>query len=209
MPDGVQVMPVQLPGRERRLRERPYDTMVPLVRDLFTACRSMLDTPWAIFGHSMGAGIAWEIAMAGAEAGVPPRHLFVSARRAPGTPMVHPPLFALPKDQLIQEVERLYGPLPRAMKTHPSLMKNALPTMRADFRLLDTWTPTMGVLDEVPITAFGGDQDSAVPLPSLQPWADRTTGSLQTMVMSGGHFFVRESSATRERVADLLTPYVP
>lgn len=204
MPPSVHVLPVQLPGRERRLREPAIPSMKALVDVLLPACLPHLDGEWAVFGHSMGGGIAWELSVAAASLGKPPSHLFVSGRRAPGTPPVHPPLFALPKAELIREVERLYGPLPAVLKQHPSILDTFLPTMRADFRLIDTWVPSMDVLDDVPITVFGGRDDTAVPLSSLEAWRARTTGPSEVHVLEGGHFFVRESTDARNHVQRIL-----
>ncbi|MCB9682802.1 MAG: thioesterase [Alphaproteobacteria bacterium] len=205
LPADVHVIPVQLPGRERRLRDRPYSAMAPLVRDLFGAMAPALDRPWAVFGHSMGAAIAYELARAGAAAGQPPAHLFVSARRAPGLPPPHPPMFALPEDRLVAETERLYGPLPDVLKRHPGILRTFLPTMRADYQLLDTWVaPTDQVLS-CPVTVYGGEDDGAVPPSSLAPWEAVTRGPTRVVVMPGGHFtYVRDAHDARDDVAAVL-----
>jgi medium-chain acyl-[acyl-carrier-protein] hydrolase len=205
-PAGVHVLPAQLPGRERRLRERAYDAMAPLVHDLLQATRADRQHPWAVFGHSMGGGIAWELAVAAAREGTPPVHLFLSARRAPGSNPTHPPLFALPEPLMIQEVERLYGPFPDVLKQHPGLLQTFLPTMRADLKLLDTWVPTLDVLTDVPITVYGGVDDLAVPAHSLDGWAERTTGPFEKVMVPGGHFMVRDATDVRDHLMRALAP---
>lgn len=205
MPPGTEVLPIQLPGRERRLRERPYASMRALVADLFPAMLPKLDVPFAIFGHSMGAAIAFELALAATQAGKAPAHLFLSARRAPGSPPTHPPLFALPEELLLRETERLYGPLPAVLREHPGLLATFLPTMRADMQLLDTWIPPEGTPLACPVTVLGGDADLAVPPPLLQPWRSITTGPFEHLVLPGNHFsYVREQPLARDLVAERL-----
>lgn len=205
VPDDVEVVPVHLPGRERRIQDPPYTAMRPLVRDLFTAMAPHLDRPFAIFGHSMGAAIAYELARAATLAGHTPDHLFVSARRAPGEPPTHPPLFALPKDRLVAETERLYGPMPAVVRRHPALLDTFLPTMRADFQLLDTWvTPGDAVLT-CPVTAYAGADDQAVPPEALKGWSSVTRGPFRHVVLPGGHFgYVRDTHDARDDVATVL-----
>lgn len=203
VPDGVDVVPIQLPGRERRLRDAPYTAMTALVRDLWPALRDRLGGPWALFGHSMGAAIAWELACAAAVDGCSPAHLFVSARRAPTLPPPHPPLFALPDDRMVAEVERLYGALPAILHRHPALLRTFLPTLRADLRLLDTWQPTDAVL-ACPITAYAGLDDHAVAPETVAPWAERTRGPFEAVALPGGHFLVRDRDDVRDHVAATL-----
>jgi medium-chain acyl-[acyl-carrier-protein] hydrolase len=204
-PPGVVVLPAQLPGRERRLRERAFEAMSPLVASLLEATAEHRQHPWAVFGHSMGGGIAWELAVAATREGLPPQHLFLSARRAPDSPPPHPPLFALPEPQMIAEVERLYGPFPDVLKQHPGLLSTFLPTMRADLKLLDTWVPTLEVLSGVPITVYGGQHDLAVSSDSLDGWAARTTGPFRKVIVPGAHFMVRDAHDVRDDVMTVLS----
>lgn len=206
MPADIEVLRVQLPGRERRIQERPYLRMRALLDDLWPAtAEALAGRPWAVFGHSMGAGIAYELARAGAAAGTPPFHLFVSARRAPGTAGVHPPLFALPTDRLLAETERLYGPMPAAAKAHPSLLASTLKTMRADFELLDTWVAPEDAVLGCPVTAYGGTDDTAHPPASLDGWSNVTTGPFRKVVLDGDHFsYVRGGHGARDDVVATL-----
>ncbi|HMV68987.1 MAG TPA: alpha/beta fold hydrolase [Myxococcota bacterium] len=204
----IQVLAVQLPGRERRLREAPYTAMAPLVDDLSAAIRPLTDRPWAIFGHSLGGAIAWEVAMRLHGEGRSPEHLIVSARRSPELPLPHAPLFALPDDRMVAETERHYGPLPAMLKQHPSLLATFLPTMRADFQLLDTWRPTQGVQLACPITTLAGAQDTAVPPDTMTGWARYTRGPSARHVLQGGHFYVRDNDEARDIVTATLRAHL-
>lgn len=205
MPEGVQVVPVELPGRERRLKEPAYKNMGVLLRDLGPALEPLADVPFAVFGHSMGAAIAYEVARAATSVGKPPVALFLSARRAPQEPPPHPPFFALPKDTLIAEMERLYGKLPPMLKSHPHLLDMFLPTMRADFQLLDTWKAPVDQVLTCPIHAYAAADDHAVPPPTLDRWAELTSGPYRKTIVPGGHFGIRETHDIRDDVAQVLS----
>jgi medium-chain acyl-[acyl-carrier-protein] hydrolase len=204
MPPGVDVVALALPGRERRLRETPYTAMSALLRDLVPAIRPLLDVPWAIFGHSMGAAIAYEIARATTLAGNGPEALLVSARRAPQLPPPHPPMFSLPRDTLIAEVQRLYGPFPKAILEHRSLLDMFLPTMRADFQLLDTWQAPVDCVLDTPITALAAEGDHAVLPETIPRWGELTRGPFQAITVPGGHFCVRDRTEVRDHVARIV-----
>ncbi len=205
MPEGVEVLPLQLPGRERRLAERPLTSMRALLEQVVPAWLPLLDVPFVLFGHSMGGSIAYELALAAQRLGHAPAHLVVSARRAPGTPPTHPPLFALPQDQLVVQTEHLYGPMPAVLREQPALLAAFLPTLRADMQLLDTWIPPAPGELTIPVTAIGGADDRAVPVDRLAGWADVTTGPFHQRVVPGNHFsFLREASTARDVVVEIV-----
>lgn len=202
----VEVLPVQLPGRERRLRETPYRSMRALLADLGPAVLALSPIPTVVFGHSMGAAIAYELALALTRAGRPPAHLVVSARRAPDSAPVHLPLFALPEDRLIAETERLYGPLPAVIREQPGLRATFLPTMRADMQLLDTWIPPEPGQLACPVTVIAGADDLAVPPDRLTGWTRVTRGPSRITIVPGNHFsYLREGTAARDVVAGVVS----
>lgn len=201
VPEGVEIVPIELPGRERRLKEPAFSSMPALLEALVPAVRPLMDVPWGIFGHSMGAAISYELARAATAAGVPPELIFLSARRAPQLDPPHPPLFALPKEQLLAEVERLYGPLPEAIKKFPSLLDMFMPTMRADFQLLDTWKAPLDCVLDAPIIGFAAEEDHAVLPDTIDRWGELTRGRYRKFIVPGGHFCVRDRTEVRDHVA--------
>lgn len=192
MPDDVTVVALRLPGREHRLREPPFRAMSPLVQALWAELGPLLDGhSYALFGHSMGTAIAWQLTQTAERAGHPPFHLFVSGRRPPGAPAPHPPMFALPEATLISEIEARYGPLPPALKARPAMLRAFLPTLRADMQVIDTWRPDPTPI-HVPLTAYGGVDDPTLSPEILQGWELATSASAAVYLSPGGHFHARD-----------------
>ena len=192
--DEVDVITLQLPGRERRMAEAPYRSMDALLADLVPTVVALADRPTSVFGHSMGAAIGWELAWRLEAAGCPLTRFITSARRAPTTPPPAPPMFALSDARLIEETERRYGPFPAVLRDHPALLATFLPTLRADLQLLETSQPTLATLT-APITAFWAREDASTPLGAVMPWAERTSGGFEAVAVAGGHFWLREDPA--------------
>ena len=205
LPAGVTIVPVQLPGRETRIRERPLTSMASVVSGALAAARPLMTTPWAVLGHSMGGAIALEFTLAAEAEGLrSPELLIVSARRAPRLPNPHPPLFALPERELLAAMTSIYGPLPLTLLKHPALMASFLPAIRADFQVLDTWAPDLSRQVACDLLALIGADDRSVAVEQLEGWDEATTGSITTDVLPGGHMNVRDGTDVRDRVARAL-----
>jgi surfactin synthase thioesterase subunit len=190
LPGTIDLRPVRLPGRETRLREQPYRRMSALVDDAVRALEPVLERPYALFGHSLGALLAYELAHRLRAMGAPePAHLFVSGRRAPQLADPESPLSALPDDQLVAELSRRYDGIPRAVLETPELLELFLPVLRADCELLDTYVYAEREALAVPISAFTGVDDRRVGMPELNGWRDQTTAAFRIGSLPGGHFY--------------------
>jgi medium-chain acyl-[acyl-carrier-protein] hydrolase len=201
-PEEVEVCPVQLPGRENRLRERPHDRVEPLVSELARALEPWRDLPYALFGHSTGALIGFELARHAARTGAPgPVHLFASGRRAPDVPSRQGDLHALPDAELIAELRELGG-MPQALLDHPELMQLLLPVLRADLALTETYTPVPGATIAAPVTAYTGAADGKVAEEDARAWGRHTTAAFALRTFPGDHFYL---FAERDRVIQSLT----
>ncbi|MEE1942547.1 alpha/beta fold hydrolase [Streptomyces sp. TRM 70361] len=201
--DRVRVVPVLLPGRGLRLHEAPYTRMVPLAADLATAltAHGITGRPggYALFGHSMGALLAYEVACVLRERGEPgPRHLFVSGSRAPhlyGDRADH----ALADDGLrrfVRDLGGLGGTDPGGVGG--AYLERRLPVLRADLTVCDTyrWRPR-GPLG-CPMTAFSASDDPLAGPGEVEAWRAYTTGSFLRRHLPGGHFFLlREAPRLR------------
>ena len=192
MPQEVEVCPVQLPGRERRLPESTFRRMEPLIDALMPALQPWLDKPFAFFGHSMGAAIAYELTQRLRSCGgALPQRLLISAREAPQLPPDEEPIYLLPDDEMRERL-RLMNGTPAEVLDHAELMRLMMPVVRADFELNDTYTPRDHPPLDCPLTAFGGLADAEVSRASLEAWSEVTSGPFLLRMFSGDHFYLRQ-----------------
>ncbi|MFG2346881.1 thioesterase II family protein [Streptomyces phaeochromogenes] len=192
--DGVHVVPVLLPGRGVRVKEMPYTAMGPLVSDLADALVELeLAHDYALFGHSMGALLAYEVACELRDRGRPePTHLFVSGSKAPhlyGDRRDH----ELSDAELRQLVSDLGG-LGADDTIGSSYLERRLPVLRADLTVCETyrWAPRHPL--RCPMTAFSATQDPIAPAHETEAWRVHTRGSLLRHHVEGDHFFLNGPS---------------
>ena len=194
LPAGIQLCPIQLPEREERLREPAPTRVAAAVAQLTAALQRYLDRPYAIFGHSMGALLAFELAREFQRRGVrAPARLFLSAHRAPNLPRAGSLLHTLDDPSLIAELRRIGG-TPDEVLAHDELMALALRTLRADFELCETYDYVPGGPLDVPLTIMGGAGDREVPLASLDDWRHASSRAVTQRIFPGDHFYLHESS---------------
>jgi medium-chain acyl-[acyl-carrier-protein] hydrolase len=193
VPPCLEVAPVQLPGRETRLRERPIDRVPDLVEALVEGLRPFLDRPFAVFGHSFGALVGFVLCQQLHHRGLPgPERLFVSAHRAPHLPARRPPIHHLADDDMMAELRRLGG-TPAAALECEELMRVVLPAVRADFTAAESYRYRADEPLRCPIVGFAGASDSEVSPSELDGWGQHTFQPFALRVLAGGHFFPFEA----------------
>lgn len=202
-PGSVEVCPIVLAGREHRLSESPHTDLRALARELAVAVAPVVRAaPYAVYGHSMGGWVAFELIRALRRLGEPlPVHLFVGARRAPHLPGLHPSVHDLPEPEFLTAIQEIYGALPEALLSQPRILRMFLPALRADFTVLGTYEFVEEAPVPVPITAFVGTDDVAVDPERVKPWKLHTTEAFALRRIPGGHFFLRDS---RDLVCDAV-----
>lgn len=205
MPSDVELVAIQPPGRATRFREPAFDRLEPLLEALLPNLVPLLQQPYVFFGHSMGALVAFELTRLLRQEGLPlPSHLVVSGRRAPHWTHTEAPMHDLPDAKFLERLKALNG-TPEALLREPELMAMVLPTLRADFAVLEHWQHQEQAPLPVPITALGGTQDDRVPLESLNEWQQHTTGSFNHALFEGDHFYLNtERGALINTLVDLL-----
>lgn len=164
--------------------------MQPIVEAICENLLPHFDKPFAFFGHSMGALIAFELARL-LRRGYKrePARLFVSGRRAPQVPDDEHPKDELSESEFISELRRLNG-TPADVLDHPELMQLLMPVIRADFAICQNYVYSNGPLLDCPISAFGGLEDQDVTRKSLEAWRDQTRGGFALRMFPGDHFFI-------------------
>jgi medium-chain acyl-[acyl-carrier-protein] hydrolase len=194
LPDDVDVCAVQLPGRGARFREAPFRNMADLVPALAEGLLPLLDLPFALFGHSMGAVVAFELARElRRRGGRPPALLALSGHQAPPRPDPKPPISHLPDEEFLAEVQTRYDGIPPEVLAEEELLQLLLPVLRADVQLLESYTYVQEAPLDCPISCFGGEDDPHVSLADLEAWGDETRGPLRVRTFPGGHFFVESA----------------
>ena len=189
-PPGLDLCPVQLPGREARIREAPLRRMGPLVEEVWRRLEPWANRPYALFGHSMGALIVLELAHHARRKGHPlPAHLIVSGARPPHLREGGLSLHKLPDREFVQALRDLGG-TPEAVLAHPELMDLLLPALRADFEVSETYGGRDLDPLHCPITAFGGDMDPEVPPEMVEEWRLFSSAPFESVILPGGHFFM-------------------
>ena len=203
----IELSAVQLPGREARMTEAPIGELGRLVDELAEAIEPSLDRPVALFGHSIGGLIAFELAREMRRRyGIEPVHLFVSG--CPG-PQVsdNDPLYDLPEDEFLDRMRRFNG-TPREVLEHSEMMQLVLPALRADFSLRDTYVHVKEPPLRCAISVFGGLEDIRVGTEQLGAWRAHTSESFHMCLFQGDHFFLRTAqTAVVESVARTLQRY--
>jgi medium-chain acyl-[acyl-carrier-protein] hydrolase len=193
LPDDIEVCAVCPPGREDRLDEPPYTRMEPLVEALARAAQPWLDRPFVLYGHSMGALVAYALArQLRRSAGLQPARIVVSGRGAPGLPDAAPPLRDLPDAEFIAALNARYNAIPAAVLAEPALLALFTPALRGDFKIAETYVPPAGEPLLCPITAVSGTRDPTAPPPALAAWGAHTRGAFEHHTLEGGHFFIQE-----------------
>jgi medium-chain acyl-[acyl-carrier-protein] hydrolase len=193
LPDSVEVCPVQLPGREARFREPAFTRLGPLTDAVAGALRPYLDRPFALFGHSLGALVAFELARRlDRDGGPQPVRLFVSGCAAPSVPRGGRPIHGLPDSAFRAELRRLNG-TPAAVLDNAELMEILLPTLRADFALCETYAFAPRPPLTCPISCWGGLGDDTASRQDLDAWREQTAGPFRLRMLPGDHFFVRSA----------------
>lgn len=189
LPPTIEVCPVQLPGRGARAKEPPFTQLSPLIDAAADALAPVLDKPFALFGHSVGAIIGFELSqLLRRKYRLGPVHLFVSARPSPQT--VRPRASRIPTDREFLELLWNYNGTPEQALANPELMELMLPVIRADFALSQSYGYAHEPPLDCPITAFGGLRDTSISREELKGWGEHTNGRFTLRMLPGDHFFL-------------------
>ncbi|MGP8298082.1 thioesterase II family protein [Streptomyces inhibens] len=202
---GVAIVPVQLPGRENRLHEPPEHDFDALAARLAEAIAPWTGERYALFGHSMGGLLSYELAHRLQElTGRPAELLAVSACAAPDVERPSWRIHDLPREEFVAEVRRLNG-TPQEVFEDEDLLDLCLPRIRADFSVLASYRYRQRAPLAVPVTALCGTLDPQVPTWSVENWRSHTARAFRLHLVDDDHFFIhRHEQAVFEHLTDGL-----
>ncbi|WP_378742642.1 thioesterase II family protein [Nocardia brasiliensis] len=204
MSDDFDVVVFQYPGRQDRAREAPETSLPGIAAGAFEAFRSSAHDrglPLTVFGHSMGAIVAFEFVRLAEAAGLPVRLLGASAAIAPSL-IADLPGHPTDDEELLDHMAALNGTGADVMASR-DLLRMALPVMRADYRAFDAYSCAADVQINAPIHVLGGDDDQYVAPRGLYAWSAHTRAATQVTLFAGGHFYLNDHVAD---IAELLVP---
>lgn len=190
-PDDIELVLVQPPGRGKRILEKPHQSMLQYVNELLEFQDYLTGIPYILFGHSLGARVAYELAnQLNLKEAPLPMSLVVSGSPAPHKRRCETPTFDLPDDEFIDEVLRLNG-TPTEVTQNYELMSLILPLLRADFKIAETYIAEKNIIP-LPIVVFSGESDPFVKLDDIRAWQELTDYEVETNMLPGDHFFINE-----------------
>lgn len=203
--EDVEVLAINLPGRGSRRSQAPLTSMSELSEAISAALMPFLDKPFALFGHSVGALVAYETAARLLQARAPrPTRLILSAHEIPARSQVADPMYLLSDEDLLARIRDL-GLVEAEALDNPELAEFILPPLRADFEVSETYVYRPRPALPVPITVFGGTDDPLLGLGDLAEWAEYTSAGFTQYVFEGDHFYtVSRTGEVTGEIATLL-----
>jgi medium-chain acyl-[acyl-carrier-protein] hydrolase len=203
----IEVCALALPGREGRYGEPREKDIKRVIENIVQALEGYQDKPFAMFGYSLGALLAFEACRKLRRRDMKmPQQLFIAALGAPQLPPPHPPISSLQDGEFIQHVEDYYQPQGEAWN-NIELREFLLPVLRDDIALYESYGYRQEPPLACPIDVFAGGEDRATPVESTRYWSEQTTDKMTHHMFNGGHFFIDNGlHEIQDLVAQSLSP---
>jgi surfactin synthase thioesterase subunit len=186
---ALEVHAVCYPGRAERFKEPLATDVVHLAGEIAEALRPLLDRPVALFGHSMGAVVAYETARRLQAVGAPVSHLYVSGAAAAHLPRAAPAALDFDDEAVVRTLIELGG-TDAELLDNPQFRGLVLPYIASDFRMLASYTHRSAALLDCPVTALLGRSDPRVTPDQSAAWGQLGSGGFRHEILPGGHFYL-------------------
>ncbi|WP_434339740.1 thioesterase II family protein [Motilimonas cestriensis] len=209
LPNDVELVAVQLPGRGMRLSEASYTNLSQLVVDLSSQMKPLLKVPYVIMGHSFGSRLGYELVQYFRQQQWPlPVHFIASGSKAPHYKNTDSPIHQLAEAAFIEKLES-FGGTPDEILNNADFMEMLLPMLRADFAMVENHQSDIKPALDCGLSVFGGVNDEGVPQDKLLDWQLHFSGKVNEIMFDGGHFFIESHKslvikAVHEKLEALL-----
>lgn len=192
----IECVSVQYPGRGQRFREEPLTSISDLVGGIAARIAEIADKPFALYGHSFGGLVAFELAKSLRRLGSPlPEHLFMGASRPPHLGPLLPAIHTLAEDEFVEALQARYGGIPAAIYADREVLNLFIAPMRADFTAYELYRLLPEAPIGVPITAFAATEDHTATPSTMQEWGRHTAARFDLKILPGSHFFPPDTVA--------------
>jgi len=207
---GIDLFPVELAGRGRRIHEGPYHTIHDAIEDVWERIKDTIgSSPYALFGHSMGTIIAYELAQKMRKEGRPaPLHIFFSGRSAPHLQKEdEEKYYSMNDDDFRQNILKLGGTPPEIFE-YPALTDFFVPLLRNDFKITEAYSCEGEIYPlDCDVTVFSGRGDD-VSAAQCEGWREHTNRQCHIHYFDGGHFFLHEHGRQMVQIINETLPYI-
>lgn len=205
--DGIELRPIELAGRGRRINDASYQDLQKVVEDMLAQIRDEIqESSYMLFGHSLGAIIAYELAKKVREEGLPrPQHLFFSGKGAMHIERPEEKKYHLMDNEKFKKEILELGGTPLEFFEYPELMELFLPLLKSDFKIAETYSLNGGIQPfDQDITVLLGEADDLNDAQCTE-WQQHTTKTCHFHYFPGGHFFINDE---QEKIVEIIRDIV-
>lgn len=207
LPEKLEVCAIQPPGREERLYDCPYARLDTLLQTLVGQLRPWLSVSFALFGHELGAVVAFELARRLRRSGGPaPSRLIVAGWPAPHLALPREPIHNLSDSDFLDRLAHTCAAVPDAVRRDRAMLARILPSLRADFTMLETYQYRPAERLDCPITALGSAGDPTLSADALAAWGEHTSTFSLQVFPGDKHFLHTAGGGVLAGLASLLLP---
>jgi surfactin synthase thioesterase subunit len=198
--DIFNILNIEFPGRGSRMKEKLLFSISEIAEDVFSQLKNYLHYPYAIYGHSMGTLIAYELCKKIQNQNLPlPLHLFVSGKSGPSAGLNYDKMYNLPTKEFWIKIKDMGG-VPVEILNEPELMNYFEPILRADLKAVEEYTYQLNAKFDFPITVLIGDKENISDEHAML-WQQETSHALNFYKLPGNHFFIFNDT---DQLADIF-----